>query len=131
MEAGRRLDNRAAVEVDTSGAKIGPVLRRSIDRSRRLAPRATAGTRLPQTATWRFVGSAPPPRLACRAAFPVAEKLKLIASGPSVKMHVMCIWWSKYGEDVPTLWPEQMTGLATLDLECAFELLFFGSRKLL
>jgi hypothetical protein len=27
MEAGRRLDNRAAVEVDTSGAKIGPVLR--------------------------------------------------------------------------------------------------------
>ena len=30
MEAGRRLDNRAAVEVDTSGAKIGPVLRRSV-----------------------------------------------------------------------------------------------------
>ena len=28
MEAGRRLDNRAAVEVNTSGAKISPVLRR-------------------------------------------------------------------------------------------------------
>jgi uncharacterized glyoxalase superfamily protein PhnB len=28
MEAGRRLDNRAAVEVETSGAKIGAVLRR-------------------------------------------------------------------------------------------------------
>jgi hypothetical protein len=28
----RRSDNRAAVEVDTSGAEIGPVLRRSVYR---------------------------------------------------------------------------------------------------
>ncbi len=38
MEAGRRLDNRAAVEVDTSGAKIGPVLRRSVDTSGQSSP---------------------------------------------------------------------------------------------
>ena len=34
IEAGRGLDNRAAVEFDISGAKIGPVLRRSVYQSK-------------------------------------------------------------------------------------------------
>jgi hypothetical protein len=39
MEAGRRLDNRAAVEVRPTGATIGPVLRRRDEHLVRLSMR--------------------------------------------------------------------------------------------
>jgi hypothetical protein len=37
-----------------------------------------------------------------------------------VSMTVMCVWWSMTGEGGPTLWPEQMRGLADLGLELSF-----------
>jgi Domain of unknown function (DUF4279) len=61
---------------------------------------------------------------------PAAEDVKVIAARPEVSMHVTCIWWSKYGHGGPTLWPEQMSELARLDLECAFELSFHGADPL-
>ena len=40
---------------------------------------------------------------------------------PGVKMFIFCPWWSKHGQGGPTLWPEQMRGMAELNLECAFD----------
>ncbi|WP_276207925.1 hypothetical protein [Vibrio neptunius] len=36
-------------------------------------------------------------------------------------MTVNCNWWSS-GSAGPTLWPEQMSILAKLNLECAFDI---------
>jgi hypothetical protein len=33
---------------------------------------------------------------------------------------VNCIWWSRFGDGGPTLWPEQVRALADLNLECSF-----------
>ncbi len=41
-----------------------------------------------------------------------------------VSMTVNCIWWSS-GSGGPTLWPEQMSALAKLNLECTFD--FYSS----
>jgi hypothetical protein len=35
-----------------------------------------------------------------------------------VQMYVSCPWWSRSGGGGPSLWPEQMRGLAELNLEC-------------
>ena len=37
-----------------------------------------------------------------------------------VSMYVSCPWWSRYGGGGPSLWPEQMRGMAQLNLECTF-----------
>jgi hypothetical protein len=41
-------------------------------------------------------------------------------------MRVNCVWWSAAGHGGPTLWPEQMAALAALNLECSFDVYFFG-----
>jgi hypothetical protein len=43
-----------------------------------------------------------------------------------VRMHVNCSWWSESDLGCFTLWPEQMAGLAALNLECSFNLSFYG-----
>ena len=43
-----------------------------------------------------------------------------------LKMAVSCIWWSALGHSGPVLWPEQMKALADLNLECSFDVYFFG-----
>jgi hypothetical protein len=40
-------------------------------------------------------------------------------------MNVNCVWWSRYGDGGPTLWPEQMLRLAQLNLECSFEFAYY------
>lgn len=40
-----------------------------------------------------------------------------------LSMSVNCIWWSS-GSGGPTLWPEQMSLLAKLNLECSFDIYF-------
>jgi hypothetical protein len=35
-----------------------------------------------------------------------------------VRMYVSCPWWSRSGGGGPSLWPEQMLGMAELNLEC-------------
>jgi hypothetical protein len=44
----------------------------------------------------------------------------------SARMSVTCIWWSRSGHGGPTLWPPQMRRLAELNLECSFDIYFFG-----
>jgi hypothetical protein len=41
---------------------------------------------------------------------------------PNVKMDVSCVWWSLHGDGGPALWPEQMLGLAKLNLEMSINL---------
>ena len=40
---------------------------------------------------------------------------------PGVSMTVNCNWWST-GSGGPTIWPEQMSQLARLNLECTFDI---------
>ena len=54
------------------------------------------------------------------------ESLERLQAEPGVKMGVKCIWWSAHGQGGPTLWPEQMQGLADLNLECSFDIGFYG-----
>lgn len=42
----------------------------------------------------------------------------------SINIH--CVWWSVHGDGGPTLWPEQMLALAKLNLECSFDICFYG-----
>jgi len=57
---------------------------------------------------------------------PTADRLKDIQRQPGVQMAVGCVWWSARGQGGPTLWPEQMGRLANLNLECGFDIAFFG-----
>jgi hypothetical protein len=58
---------------------------------------------------------------------PSAEAITQLQRTTGVSMTVHCVWWSAHGEGGPTLWPIQMRRLAALDLECGFEIAFYGS----
>lgn len=57
---------------------------------------------------------------------PAAAGLKELQTNPTVRMTIYCIWWQADAAGGPTLWPEQMRRMADLDLECTFELSFYG-----
>jgi hypothetical protein len=57
---------------------------------------------------------------------PSAPQLSKLQTAPGLTMLINCIWWSATGQGGPTLWPEQMQRLAALDLECSFDISFFG-----
>lgn len=57
---------------------------------------------------------------------PAAEAIRGLQDESGMRMGVNCIWWSKAGQGGPTLWPEQMGRLAALNLECTFDISFFG-----
>jgi hypothetical protein len=60
---------------------------------------------------------------------PFSDRLKELQELPEVKMSIECIWWSAYGQGGPTLWPEQMKRLAEMNLECGFDVSFFGDEE--
>lgn len=49
---------------------------------------------------------------------PVRDSLATLQQEAGVCMYVSCPWWSRSGGGGPSLWPEQMLGLAELNLEC-------------
>jgi hypothetical protein len=51
---------------------------------------------------------------------PNCEALLKLQQEPQTTMYVFCPWWSNCGGGVATQWPEQMSGLAQLNLECSF-----------
>lgn len=55
---------------------------------------------------------------------PFSENLKKIQEVKNIKMTLKCIWFSKFGHSGPVLWPEQMQALASLNLECSFDIYF-------
>lgn len=57
---------------------------------------------------------------------PAKEALLALQNCAGVGMDVSCVWWSAHGHGGPVLWPEQMSQLAELNLECGFELSFYG-----
>jgi hypothetical protein len=46
-----------------------------------------------------------------------------------VEMTIRCFWLSRNGQGGPTIWPEQMKAMADLNLECSFEINFFGETE--
>jgi hypothetical protein len=59
----------------------------------------------------------------------VKDKIIFLQNQEDIKMGVNCIWWSAFGDGGPTLWPEQMGTLADLNLECSFDISFFGNEE--
>lgn len=57
---------------------------------------------------------------------PRVAELRDIQERQDIVMTVHCIWWSAHGQGGPTLWPEQMRVLAELNLECSFDISFYG-----
>lgn len=57
---------------------------------------------------------------------PRSQQLLELQSREGVTMSVDCIWWS-VGQGGPTLWPEQMAGLAALNLELGLDISFYGA----
>jgi hypothetical protein len=62
---------------------------------------------------------------------PKAKELGTLQATEGVSMNVICIWWSKHNTGGPTLWPEQMSALSRLNLECGFEFSFDGDEPIL
>jgi len=52
-----------------------------------------------------------------RTLLPNSRALRELQRHAGIKMYVFCPWWSKRGGGGPSLWSEQMKGLADLDLE--------------
>jgi hypothetical protein len=52
------------------------------------------------------------------------RELRGLQDAPGVQMSVNCAWYSRVGHGGPTLWPEQMRGLAEMNLECSFDIYF-------
>ena len=57
---------------------------------------------------------------------PARDALISLQQWPKVKMGIYCIWWSASGGGGPVLWPQQMRGMADLNLECGFDISFYG-----
>ena len=57
---------------------------------------------------------------------PARNELRYLQSMAGLTMQIDCVWWSSTGHGGPTLWPEQMRRIAALDLECSFDIYFFG-----
>lgn len=49
---------------------------------------------------------------------PAHSSLSQLQAMDGVRMYVMCPWWSSTGGGGPHFWPNQLRGLADLNLEC-------------
>ncbi len=61
-----------------------------------------------------------------KVVYPSKEALFRLQEMAEVKMDVSCVWWSRYGDGGPALWPEQMLRLAELNLEISVACAFYG-----
>jgi Domain of unknown function (DUF4279) len=52
---------------------------------------------------------------------PLKSSLSELQALYGIKMYVYCPWWAKFGSGGPTIWPEQMTSLSELNLECTID----------
>lgn len=57
---------------------------------------------------------------------PKRSELLGLQENDGLVMRVQCRWWSAFGGGGPTLWPEQMSRLADLNLETFFEFAYYG-----
>lgn len=58
---------------------------------------------------------------------PKSDQLRLLQDRDDTRMSVDCIWWSAHATGGPALWPEQMRVLSELNLECSFDISFYGN----
>jgi hypothetical protein len=57
---------------------------------------------------------------------PVSSRILDLQRVPGVTMAINCVWWSSHGHGGPILWHEQMQRMAMLNLDCGFDIYFFG-----
>jgi len=57
------------------------------------------------------------------------DGLRKLQAMEGVRMYVLCPWWSRRGGGGPSLWPEQMRGLADLNLECTVAFADYSEQK--
>lgn len=57
---------------------------------------------------------------------PQKEAILELQQEAGLEMSVNCVWWSAHGGGGPVLWPEQMAALVELNLECGFDIGFYG-----
>ena len=55
---------------------------------------------------------------------PSQEKLKELQKQVGLEMRIGCVWISKAGHGGPTLLPEHMQRMSSLNLECSFDIYF-------
>ena len=60
---------------------------------------------------------------------PVKEKFAALHERENYSMRVFCPWWAQEGSGGPALWPEQMRGLADLNLELCFDFAYYGDEE--
>jgi hypothetical protein len=58
------------------------------------------------------------------------DGLRRLQEQKGVRMYVSCPWWPRLGGGGPTLWPEQMQGLAELNLECTIDFADYSDKAL-
>lgn len=58
---------------------------------------------------------------------PACARLTALRAMGDVSMCVVCVWWARYGDGGPTLWPKHMARLALLDLELGYEFAYYQS----
>jgi Domain of unknown function (DUF4279) len=61
---------------------------------------------------------------------PHASSLGALQQASEVRMYVQCPWWSRTGGGGPSLWPQQMRGLADLNLECTIDFADYSDEAL-
>jgi Domain of unknown function (DUF4279) len=54
------------------------------------------------------------------------QELVVLQNEPGIQMWVAVIWWAKDGSGWFTLEPQHMRAIAEMNLECQFELAFYG-----
>jgi hypothetical protein len=59
----------------------------------------------------------------------ISQHIFDLQKSEGVEMTIRCFWLSRYAQGGPTLWPEQMKLMADLNLECSFEINFFGENE--
>lgn len=52
---------------------------------------------------------------------PFANAIQILHAIPGLDMHIQCTWISRYGDGGPSVWPEQLSAIAELGLECHFD----------
>ena len=61
---------------------------------------------------------------------PTQAAIHTLQTIAGVRMGIDCLWESRGGQGGPTLSPEQMRAMAELDLECSFNIEFYGNETI-
>lgn len=59
------------------------------------------------------------------------DTLKKVKSNKDCTIFIQCVWWSRYGDGGPVIWPEQMQFFSDSNLDLKFDLYFEDGEEIL